>query len=38
MAKLIITEINTLEGELQSLAVENWDEFVKLIGDEAIDK
>ncbi len=36
MAKLIISEINTLEGELQSLAVENWPEFIRLIGDEAV--
>ena len=33
--KLIVTETN-LDGELKELAIENWEEFVSLIGPDAL--
>lgn len=38
MAKLVITEIQSLDGELQQLAVENWPEFLRLIGQQAVEQ
>lgn len=36
--QLKISETYSLEGELKELAITNWEQFVALIGKEAIEK